>query len=47
MTAAVRTPAMITGAASGSRTWSSRCAGVMPSASAASTAAGSASRTPV
>ena len=47
MTAAVRTPAMITGAASGRRTCSSRCLGVMPSASAASTAAGSASRTPV
>ena len=47
MTAAVRTPAMIDGAARGSRTRTSRCQPVVPRASAASTASGAASRTPV
>jgi len=40
-TAAVRTPAMITGAASGSSTWNRRWAEVMPMPSAASITAGS------
>ena len=40
-TAAVRTPAMITGAASGSSTWNRRWRSVMPMPRAASTIAGS------
>ena len=47
ITAAVRTPAMMTGVASGSRTSRRICPSVIPSACAADTAAGSASRTPV
>ena len=47
MTAAVRMPAMIAGAANGKRTLVSSCVGVMPSADAASTASGSAWRTPL
>ena len=47
ITAAVRMPAMMTGAASGSRTSRKICQSVIPSACAAATAAGSASRTPV
>ena len=46
-TAAVRTPAMITGAASGSSTWKSFWRGVMPTPSAASFSAGSTPVTPV
>ena len=45
-TAAVRTPAMITGAASGSSTRQSFCAEVMPTPSAASRMAGSTPRIP-
>jgi hypothetical protein len=46
-TAAVRTPAMITGAASGSSTCHRRWAGVMPTPSAASMTARSTPRMPV
>ena len=45
-TAAVRTPAMITGAASGSSTWNRRGEGVMPTPSAASVTARSTPRIP-
>ena len=47
ITAAVRMPAMIAGAASGRRTWRRTWPGLIPSARAASTAFGSASRTPL
>ena len=46
-TAAVRTPAMMTGAARGSSTWNSRWRGVMPTPSAAWMMAGSTERMPV
>ena len=46
-TAAVRTPAMITGSASGSSTMVSDCRGVMPTPSAASMMAGSIPCSPV
>ena len=45
-TAAVRMPAMITGAASGSSTWKSRWRDVMPTPSAASLTAASTPRMP-
>ena len=45
-TVAVRSPATITGRASGSSTFRSRCADVMPRPSAASIAAGSTPRMP-
>jgi hypothetical protein len=45
-TAAVRTPAMITGAASGSSTCQSRWPAVMPTPSAAARTAGSTPRIP-